>query len=104
MNCNELKSLSLPNSLIKIDDNAFTNCQKLVNLVLPKNLTYIGHQAFSSLNSLYEVIIPLSVTYIGESAFSELQRLTIYCEADSQPEKWSPIWTTNPNVVWGYSK
>ena len=103
-NCYELKSLSLPNSLIKINDCAFTNCQKLENLVLPKKLAYIGKDAFSSCNNLYKVIIPISVTYIGESAFGEYSWLTICCEANSKPYEWHQLWTNNSNIVWGYTE
>lgn len=54
------------------------------------------------------IIIPayyngLPVESIEEKAFWESNSLTIYCEANSQPETWTKDWNdTDCPVVWGY--
>jgi hypothetical protein len=48
------------------------------------------------------VIIPDSVTSIGYYAFRDCSNLTIYCEAESQPEGWHSNWNSgNRPVIWG---
>jgi len=43
------------------------------------------------------------VTSIGKWAFAYCNSLTIYCEAESQPEGWSEDWNySNCPVEWGY--
>lgn len=44
--CNEIKSIFIPDSVNFIDSEAFQYCPKLKSITLPKNLLYIGDQAF----------------------------------------------------------
>ena len=72
-NCRELKgSLTLSNSLKTIGNKAFYNCNSLNgSLTIPNTVTTIGISAFSNCyNFTGDLIIPNSVTTIGESAFS----------------------------------
>ena len=72
-NCTELKgSLTLSNSLKTIGNKAFYNCNSLNgSLTIPNTVTTIGISAFSNCyNFTGDLIIPNSVTTIGESAFS----------------------------------
>ena len=72
-----LKSIVLPNNLIKIDDEAF-QYNKLTSVTIPNRVTSIGQGAFES-NKLTSVTIPNSVTSIGKRAFesNELTSVTI---------------------------
>ena len=62
-----LKSIVLPNNLIKIGDYAF-EYNNLTSVNIPNSVTSIGNKAFYS-NKLTSVTIPNSVTSIGQSAF-----------------------------------
>lgn len=73
--CDGLASISIPNSLISIDDRAFSGTS-LTSITIPENVTNIGASAFSSCSSLTSVTIPESVTNIGASAFSGCSSLT----------------------------
>ncbi|MBQ7340247.1 MAG: hypothetical protein IJW43_05290 [Clostridia bacterium] len=43
------------------------------------------------------------MTSIGCYAFLECSKLTIYCEAESEPGGWNGAWnSSNRPVVWGY--
>ena len=93
-----LISISFPESLISIGDDAFFNC-KFTSIVIPDSVTSIGKEAFyqcsslmtasisnnltcinefmfASCNSLTSIIIPDSVTSIENSAFSNCKSLT----------------------------
>lgn len=46
----------------EIDGRAFENCEDLVSITLPESITHIGHEAFSNCKSLASLIIPNGVT------------------------------------------
>ena len=67
--CDNLQSVTLPESLEEIDIRAFQLCKSLNNLNLPTGLDSIGNQAFQACFSLTAISIPNSVKKIGWSAF-----------------------------------
>ena len=69
-------SVTTPNSVTSIGDNAFAYCTGLTSITIPNSVTSIGNGAFSWCNSLTSVTIPNSVTSIGESAFTGCSGLT----------------------------
>lgn len=76
----EIIELIIPNTITKIDSNAFRYCQKLTKVTLPEGLSVIADDAFGYCESLKEVTIPSSVKEIGRHAFSyckNLQSVTI---------------------------
>ena len=76
MNCNEMTSLTIPNSVTSIGQNAFSHCNGLTSMVLPNSVTTIGKFAFSWCLGLTNVTIPNSVIVIGEGAFYGCVSLT----------------------------
>jgi len=76
-NCTYLTFLTLPSSLLSIDDWAFYGCDGLdSSLTIPSGVTNIGDYAFYGCTRLPEVNIPSSVVAIGFAAFQNCQRLT----------------------------
>ena len=73
-----ISNLSLPNSIVKIENYAFSNCTSLRNLVLPNSVTSIGDAAFKGCD-LKDIVIPGGIQSIGISAFrdSSLQSVSI---------------------------
>ena len=67
--CDQLTSVSLPNTIKSIGRNAFYGCSALHELTLPSSLTTIGSSAFGYCTSLSSIIIPSSVTSIDWNAF-----------------------------------
>lgn len=74
--CRSLRDITLPSSLLVINDGTFTNCSSLRNLTLPEQITAIGANTFRNCESLEEVNIPPYVSSIGPSAFWNCSALT----------------------------
>ena len=102
-NCTSLKSITIPNSVEKIGWYTFESCLSLESVIIPDSVEEIGYGAFYNCKSLKSIIIPNSVEIIRDFTFSYCPNLTIYCEAESQPDGWDKKWNPgNRPVVWGY--
>lgn len=62
-------SVTIPDSVTSISDEAFINCPKLTNISIPNSVTYIGFSAFSSCTSLKSITLPSSLSTIQSYAF-----------------------------------
>ena len=70
--CTGLTSITMSNSIEIIGNNAFYGCNNssLTSINLYDKLTSIGDSAFYQCNKITTITIPSSVNYIGDSAFS----------------------------------
>lgn len=68
MDCNNLLSITIPNSVTEIRSTAFYNCNELTSINIPDGVTSIGNSAFKGC-SLASITIPDSVTSIDSYAF-----------------------------------
>lgn len=66
----DLKRVTIPNTVKKIGYNAFDSCVNLEAITIPDGVTEIEDCAFANCNKLKEVIIPDSVKIIGKNAFA----------------------------------
>ena len=73
--CVNLTSIDIPNSVTSIEINAFSDCKSLSSITIPNSITKIIG-SFSGCTGLTNVNIPSSVTIIGQSAFSGCTELT----------------------------
>ena len=107
-----LKSISLPDSLISIGDEAFRNCVSLTqidlptgikdigkgafrktgltSIVIPEGVTEIPEQMLANVTTLETVVIPASVTTVGKNAFnpgsgSSFDDLTFVMQGEQPP-------------------
>lgn len=69
-----LRSISLPDTIVKIADHAFDSCSLLKRIDLPNGLSHIGKLAFAK-SGLVSLVIPESVRVIGERAFLNCRSL-----------------------------
>ncbi len=60
----------IPETVKRIDDNAFAECISYRYLTLPSGVEYIGNNAFYKSVVAKELTVPASVKYIGKNAFS----------------------------------
>ena len=74
--CDDLTSITIPNSVTIIGSFAFDDCSGLTSITIPNSITQIESICFGGCYSLASVTIPNSVTYIGSYAFSDCRSLT----------------------------
>ena len=74
--CSNEKTITIPNSVTKINNDAFYNCRELTSIELPNSVTAIGDFAFSGCSKLKSIEIPNSVTSISDFAFADCKGLT----------------------------
>lgn len=72
--CDSLKELNLPDSLLEIRSRAFYRCKELREIHFPPNLKSIGNSAFYFCG-LEDLQLPDSLEYFGESAFFKCKYL-----------------------------
>ncbi|MBR6028255.1 MAG: leucine-rich repeat domain-containing protein [Clostridia bacterium] len=76
--CPNLTTVSLGNSVTRINDRAFQNCPMLKTLDYLNKLETIGGMAFTGCKGLTRVDLPETVVSIGNYAFSECSQLKTF--------------------------
>lgn len=66
---NASTSYEIPESVVKIDECAFSGCSNLVAIEIPDNVVEVGERAFANCTALISVQIPGSVESIGNYTF-----------------------------------
>lgn len=76
-NCDNLTSITIPESMTRIEERAVSNCSSLEDIIFQNSssITYIGKSAFASCTSLTSVQIPDGLKSIEESTFSNCTNL-----------------------------
>ncbi len=70
-----ITAVTIPNTVVKIEENAFYQCRNLSQVKLGNSVETIGFYAFGSC-AITELTIPSSVKTIGRSAFSSNSKLS----------------------------
>ena len=70
-----ITSVSIPNSVTNIKENAFAICTHLVSVTIPNSVDTIGRCAFLMCSNLISVIVPDAVTTIEYGTFGSCSRL-----------------------------
>lgn len=74
--CPSLESVTIPESVISIESQAFYYCELLKNVIISEGLMSIGNSAFGLCSELTEITLPDSVTFIDAGAFYYCSALT----------------------------
>lgn len=72
----EDSSFTVPNSVIRIGDNAFEDCFDMTAISISNNVKYIGNNAFTNCYNLTNINMPNSVINIGNGVFDLCDNLT----------------------------
>ena len=76
----KLRSINMPDNLIRIETGAFLQCNSLTNITLPSGVQYLRIQAFYDCSGLKAISIPNSIKEIGDRVFglcSSLETVTL---------------------------
>lgn len=84
--CQEITSVSIPDTVIFLGTNAFRSCSNLAEVDLPDNLEFIGNSAFSGCSKLTSITLGSKVRSIGSNAFSGCSALTSVVIPDNVQE------------------
>lgn len=110
--CESLKTVALPQNMIRIGKEAFAECKDLETINIPNKVKEIGESAFYGASSLKNVTMPDSVTEIADDVFNgagtysvgeislfSAPELTITCSAGSKAYEYALEKGINTNVV-----
>ena len=75
MNCSELTSIDIPNSITSIGESAFSS-SGLTSITIPNSVKTIGRLAFQGCQNLKSIVIPNGVTSIKSGTFGWCTGLT----------------------------
>lgn len=75
--CDNLKNITLPQTLTSIAEGAFKDCKNLTCINIPDNCWFISSHSFAGCENLLQIKIPASVEFIDSYAFAGCKNLTI---------------------------
>ncbi|MBQ2978549.1 MAG: leucine-rich repeat protein [Bacteroidaceae bacterium] len=94
--CEELKQITIGDSVEEIGDYAFSRCYNLESVVIPNSVMSLGDEAFWSCTNLKSAVIGKGVTRIGNYTFSRCENLTSVTLGES-------VATLGDEVFWSCS-
>ena len=84
--CDNLKTIIIPNGVTSIGYYAFAYCDNLTSVTIPDSVTSIGDYAFAFCECLTSIEIPNSVTSIEYGAFAYCSSLaSVYVKPTTPP-------------------
>ncbi len=89
MDCDQLSSISIPNTVTSIGISSFSGCRRLSGITIPNSIESIAESAFSDCIGLTDILIPMSVLSIGHNAFYGCMGLNYVVLMNSTPPSGS---------------
>ena len=96
LGCESLVSVDIGDNVEVIDMCAFAACRSLISICIPDNVKTIKDRAFTECASLKSLTIGKSVTQIGNLSFSQNSLETITCKAIQVPSITSTTFSYVP--------
>ncbi|MGN1419722.1 MAG: leucine-rich repeat protein, partial [Acutalibacteraceae bacterium] len=97
--CYALTDINLPEGIKKLPYNAFASCRSLEHIELPSTLEMIGDDVFYDCISLTDIVIPKNVKRIGPSAFYNCNNLSSIEILNPDCEIYASEYTINDSAV-----
>lgn len=93
----KLKSIIIPDTVVKIEDMALCDCTSLTEITIPKNVTKINMQAFDGCSGLTRItcLAVTPPTLYGTDVFHDTNNCPIYVPAESVSiYKAASVWSS----------
>jgi len=94
-----IEEVSLPNTLLEIDDRAFTGCTHLRKIDIPQQVNEIGVRAFSECPALKEIVLPTQLKRLKGYVFEKDSSLSKIYVPDSVSSIDRNAFTGCDNIV-----
>lgn len=75
-NNKNITNVTIPNSIVEIDGEAFSGCTGLTDITIPEGVKTIEYGVFSGCTGLVSITIPESVESMGSDVFKDCPKLT----------------------------
>lgn len=96
----QLKSVSLPNSITKLGKGSFNRCTSLTQINIPEGVKSLEQVCFYKCSALESIELPSTVTAIGPSAFQYCTGLTrVSIAADTPPSLGASAFANCPALT-----
>ena len=78
-----ITSVTIPDTVTKIDDDAFAYCANLTSVAIPNSVTTVGPGAFQSCTALKSATLSTGLTAVSDEMFQQCSALTSITIPDS---------------------
>ena len=100
-----LETVSMPSTITKWGNAVFAGCTSLKTFFLPDWLTEIPRNTFDGCESLTDIVISEKITAIGEKAFASCEKVkTIKIPASVKEIGDMAFWCCNPEEIYCYAE
>ena len=82
LNCKNLTSITIPESVTRIEGEAFRDCENLTSIIIPNNVEFVAYWAFEGCKNLTSIIVESeNNNYASENGvlFNKSKDNLIYC-------------------------
>ncbi len=97
--CTGLVSITIPDSVTSIGMNTFAGCRSLTSMSIPSSVSIIPFGAFASCDNLISITIPVSVTELGLWSFHSCKNLKVV-NYEGTEEQWNSIKKETKGFAW----
>ena len=73
--CRMLTSITLPDTVTRMDNHSFSGCSKMTSVRLPVTANNMGVYQFNSCSNLTKVLIPKGIKTLGSNLFKDCTKL-----------------------------
>lgn len=91
--CTALENITLPDSLITIDNNSFYKCESLKCLDIPDSVTYLGGSVFGNCTNLEYLLVPISIKALG-STFNDNTNANLFVKGTKEEAQATDYFST----------
>ncbi len=74
--CNNIINLSIPDTVVSIEECAFANCVNLQSVSIPNSVTKVGGAVFLECINLDNIVLPASIKAVSREMFDFCEKLT----------------------------